>query len=56
MAISDCFVFDRSRYMGIALSVTDQNIYGYCFVCDRSRYMGIVLSVTDPDIWELFCL
>ena len=53
--------------MGIALSVTDQDIwvlfcllqiYGDsdCFVCDRSRYMGTVLSVTDQDKWELFCL
>ena len=47
---------DRSRYIGIVLSMTDQYIYGNCFVWDRSRYMGIVMSVTDQDIWGLFCL
>ena len=53
--MGNCFVCDRSRYMGIVLSVTDLDIWD-CFVCDRSRYMGIVLSVTDQDIWGLFCL
>ena len=63
----NCCVCDRSRYMGIVLSVTDHDIlelfclrqikkYGDCFICGRSRYMGIVLSVTDQDIWEMFGL
>ena len=50
------FVCDRSRYMGIVLSVKHIKIYRDCFVSDRSRFMGIVLSVTYQDISGLFCL
>ena len=45
------FIWDRSRYMGIVLSVTDLEILKIVLSV-TDQYMGIVLSVTDLDIWR----